>query len=233
MKTLLPILALTALVACGRNRYDSRERERESQHYRESIDGKGAKEVKAIVHMSAGELRIAGGAAGKLLEADIQTSGDRPKVRYDDGSRGRLEISEEGTNFHLGNTKNDWDLRLSEKTPIDLEVHLGAGEARIDLSDVILHSLVIHMGAGELDLDLRGDYPSDVDIEIHGGVGEAKLKLPRHANIDAEVHGGLGDVSAHGLEQHDDRYVNRGSAGARRMTLQIHGGIGHIDLDAN
>jgi hypothetical protein len=225
MNRLLPVAASFALIACGPGSFVQRE----ERTYRESIDGEGAQEAKAIIRMGAGEMRISGGAA-KLLEADIRTSGDRPKIRYDAGTRGRLEIEQEGV--HIGNGNNDWDLRLSNKIPLDLEVHLGAGEARIDLGDTVLRSLVIHMGAGELNLDLLGNYTSDVDVEIHGGVGEANIRVPKDMQIEAEVTGGLGDIQARGLEHDDKRYHTPGKAGAARMTLEVHGGIGHIGLDA-
>ena len=216
-------------MACGNVRVDHRPRE--SRHYRETIDGDNAKEVKATVRLGAGELRMTGGAA-KLLDADIRTAGDKPKIRYDAGPRGRLEITQESS-FNTGDQENDWDLKLGGKVPLDLEIHLGAGKADLDLGDLMLRSLVVHMGAGQLHLDLRGVYNSDVDVEIHGGVGEARVRLPKKMRIDAEVHGGLGEIDARGLDHTDDRYTSRGNPpSSPKMTLEIHGGIGRIELDA-
>jgi len=229
MTRIVPAILVASLMACGNARI---ERQRESRHFRETIDGEGAKEVKAVVKLGAGELRMTGGA-DKLVDADIRTTGDKPRIRYDAGPRGRLEITQDSS-FNPGNQENDWDLRFGGKAPLDLEIHLGAGKADLDLGDVMLRSLVVHMGAGKLDLDLRGVNNSDVDVEIHGGVGEARVRLPKKTRIEAEVHGGLGEIDAHGLDHNDDRYTSRGNPPASpKIMLEIHGGIGRIELDAD
>jgi hypothetical protein len=229
MMRILPILALTSLAACSQVRLDTRERE--THDYRESIDLAGAKEATTEFHLGAGELRLTGGGGTKLVEADIRTSGTRPEFRYNGGTRGRLVVRQDSKDS-FGDQNNDWDIRLTEEIPLDVELHLGAGKARLDMGDLHLRHLVIHIGAGELDLDLRGNYPSDVDVEIHGGVGEAKIRLPKKMRIDAEVHGGLGEINARGLENDDGHYTNRGDRSGPRMKLEIHGGIGQIELNA-
>jgi N-terminal domain of toast_rack, DUF2154 len=229
MMRIMTVLAVASLAACGHVQLDTRERE--TRNYRESIDLSGAKEASTEFHMGAGELRITGGAGTKLVQADIRTSGARPEFRYNGGSRGRLVVRQD-SKTHLGDQDNDWDIQLTEEIPIDIELHLGAGKAQLDLGDLHLRHLVLHIGAGELDLDLRGNYLSDVDVEIHGGVGEAKVRLPKKMRIDAEVHGGLGEIDARGLTNDDGHYTNRGDRSGPKMTLEIHGGIGRIELNA-
>jgi N-terminal domain of toast_rack, DUF2154 len=225
--TLAPFLA--CLAACGRSAPQLAQRE--PTEYRETVDGTGAKEVKAAIHMGGGKLRIGSGAA-KLLSAEFRTTGDKPKVRYDSGERGRLVIEQGSMSLGGNNGENDWDLQLGGGTAMDLEVEFGAGEADIDLADLKLRNLVIHMGAGKLNLDLRGAYAANVNVEIHGGVGEARIRLPKKMRIEAEVHGGLGEIEAHGLDHEGDRYVSRNAAPEPRMQMEVHGGIGRIELDA-
>jgi hypothetical protein len=229
MMKVMTVIAAAGLVACGRVHIDTSERE--THNYRESIDLGSAKELTTEFHLGGGELRITGGAGTKLVEADIETSGRRPDFRYSAGARGRLVVRQDGT-VHLANESNDWDIRLTDEIPVDIELHLGAGRARLDLGDLQLRRLVVHLGAGQLDLDLRGNFHNDVDVEIHGGVGEAKIRLPKKMRIDAEVHGGLGSIDAHGLDNDNGHYTNRGDRAGSKLSMEIHGGIGRIELDS-
>ena len=118
-----------------------------------TIDAGDAVSASVLVRMGAGELRISGGAAS-LLEAEFTTNRERwvPELEYRIlGGRGRLEVRQrKGRRIFFGNIRNEWDLRLAGALPIDLEVKLGAGESRLDLSGVNLEALDVDMGVGEL-----------------------------------------------------------------------------------
>jgi N-terminal domain of toast_rack, DUF2154 len=199
-----------------------------------SIDLGSAEMVRLEVHMSAGQLKMSGGAP-KLLQADFRYSESmgKPEVRYDaTGFRGRLNV--ESPSHHrgsIGNVTNDWELRLNDDVPLDVVVHLGAGENRLDLSSLNLRSVEVHMGAGQLNMDLTGDYRKDFTVSVHGGVGEANIRLPKHVGVTAEARGGIGSISTSGLTKRDGRYVNK-AYGESKTTIRmdVHGGIGQINL---
>ncbi len=199
----------------------------------QTVDLKGAKSVQANIEMGAGELKMRGGAA-TLLDADFQytRSNRRPEISYQvNGTRGTLAVREP-SHGHVGShNKNVWDLRLNEDVPMDIGVKMGAGEGRLDLGTVALHSLDVEMGAGELKLDLTGHPRSNVDVRVRGGVGEATVKLPRRARLEVEAHGGLGEITAHGLTKRGNLWVNEpeGEADAT-MHVSVSGGIGGINL---
>jgi predicted membrane protein len=155
----------------------------------------------------------------------------RPNVHYDaSGFRGHLLV-EEPSGVHHVNSNYRWDLRFNDDKPLDLIVHFGAGEGRLDVGELRLRSLEIHMGVGELRVDLRGMPKNDYDVSIHGGVGEATIYLPQGVGVEAEAHGGIGGINARGLEKRDDRYVNDTYGHAKiNVRLDVHGGIGAINL---
>jgi hypothetical protein len=197
-----------------------------------SVDLDNSELVRAELKMGAGELHVRGGSS-KLMDAEFTFNRPamRPMVHYDaSGFRGHLMV-EEPSNVHHVNSNYRWDLRFNDDKPLDLIVHFGAGEGRMDVGDLRLRSLEIHMGVGELTVDLRGMPRNDYDVSIHGGIGEATIYLPEGVGIVAEAHGGIGGINARGLEKHQDRYVNDAYGHSKfTVRLDVHGGIGAINL---
>ena len=170
-----------------------------------------------------------------MMDAEFNYNNPRlkPEVHYDGaGFRGHLQVEEPSGSFHGGSSKYRWDLRFNDEKPLDMEVHFGAGEGRLDLGSLSLRSLEVHMGVGELRLDLRGTPKHDYEVQVHGGVGEATIYLPGDGvGISADASGGIGGVSAPGLQKRDGRYVNDAYGHAKtNVHLVIRGGIGSINL---
>jgi len=182
--------------------------------------------------MGAGELSVRGGSS-KLMDGEFTYNRPslKPDVHYDaSGFRGHLLV-EEPSHTHSTNSKYRWDLRFNDEKPVDMEVHFGAGEGRLDLGSLSLRSLEVHMGVGELRVDLRGTPKDSYDVSIHGGVGEATIYLPEGVGVVAEATGGIGGINARGLQKREGRYVNDAYGRAKTtVRLDIHGGIGTINL---
>jgi hypothetical protein len=198
-----------------------------------TVDLKGAKSVQVQIDMAAGELVMRGGAA-QLMDADFRyrARDGKPEVQYDvSGSRGTLTVRQPSHHTIGNNDKNQWELRLNEDVPMDINVKLGAGEGRLELGNTALHNLDIEVGAGEMKVDLTGHPHGDMDERVRGGVGEATIRLPRRARVDIEAHGGIGDISARGLTKRGDRWVNDPSGETdATIHVSVNGGIGQINL---
>ncbi len=203
-----------------------------TQNETRSIDLDKSELVRAELKMGAGELSVRGGSS-KLMDGEFTYNRPamKPEIHYDSsGFRGHLKV-EEPSNVHHVNSKYRWDLRFNEEKPLDMIVHFGAGEGRLDVGSLRLRSLEIHMGVGELRVDLRGMPKNDYDVSIHGGVGEATIYLPEGVGVVAEAHGGIGGINARGLEKRDGRYVNDAYGRSKTtVRLEVHGGIGAINL---
>ncbi|MCX6593033.1 MAG: toast rack family protein [Acidobacteria bacterium] len=199
-----------------------------------------AETVRMDVRMSVGELNLREASAGssKLLDAEFQYNLPfvKPRARYDDaGIRGYLTVSQEGErNLRLGgDMKNIWNLRVQRDVPLDLDVHLGVGESRLDLGQLALRKVEVHMGVGECHMDLRGAEPQrDYTVSIHGGVGEAVVYLPKGVGVVADAKGGLGELQVEGNLKKDGRQYLNDLYGRSKVTvrLDIRGGIGSIRL---
>jgi predicted membrane protein/uncharacterized membrane protein len=89
--------------------------------------------------------------------------------------------------------KLDWRVMLSPHIPMDLTIHNGVGESRLDLKNLMLSRLTLHNGVGESEVLLpksdEGYY-----VSVRGGVGEIELELPERTNLDMDIKGGVGEV---------------------------------------
>jgi hypothetical protein len=205
-----------------------------THHDSQSVELGKTESTRADIRMSAGELRVEGGAS-KLLEADFTYGAiaSKPVLHYATaGSRAQVSIEQPGA-VPVSNNDYRWSLRFNNDQPMDLTAHFGAGEAKMDLGSLNLRSLEINMGVGELNLDLRGNPKRDYDVSIHGGVGEATIHLPKDVGIKATARGGIGDIDVRGLEKRGDRWINPGRENAPvTIHLEVAGGIGQIRLIA-
>jgi hypothetical protein len=203
------------------------------EHASRTVNLNGAKSVQVQIEMGAGELVMQGGAA-QLMDADFRyrARDGKPDVQYDiNGSRGTLNVRQPSHHTIGNNDKNQWELRLNEDVPLDINVKMGAGQGRLELGNTTLHNLDVEVGAGEMKVDLTGHPRGDMDVRVRGGVGEATIRLPRRARVDIEAHGGIGEISARGLTKRGDRWVNEPSGEAdATIHVSVNGGIGQINL---
>jgi N-terminal domain of toast_rack, DUF2154 len=216
------------LTACGI------ERTGPSRHESQSIERDDSQVVHANIDMGAGTLRVAGGTA-KLATADFNynMASWKPEVRYSSvAGRGSLTVGQPGHgNSSRGNVVNDWDVSLNQDIPFEVEVHLGAGEAHLNLGTLTLRKVDVEMGAGELDLDLRGTPKTSYEVRVQGGVGEATIRLPSSVGVEAKAMGGIGEVEASGLHHDGGRYFNDALATSPvTIHLDVQGGVGSIKL---
>ena len=204
------------------------------QHETKSIELDKSELVKVDLNMGAGDLKVSGGSS-KLMDGDFtyNVADWKPEIRYNNtGVRGFLTINQphSGT-MHSGGMKNEWNVHLSDAVPVDLKIHFGAGQGKLDLGTLSLRSIEVEMGVGELNLDLRGSPKRDYDVHIRGGVGEANVYLPKGVGVEANASGGLGGVKATGLNKQGNRYSNDLYETSKiKVHLDIRGGIGAINL---
>jgi hypothetical protein len=207
------------------------------RHETRSIERDASERVRVNLTMGAGTL-IIGGGARRLLNADFtyNVPSWQPEVRYTStGTRGDLTIRQPGEGHaQIGHTRSQWDLTLNNDVPMDLTLHFGAGEARLDLGSLSLRSVEVHMGVGKVDMDLRGNPKHNYDVSIRGGIGEATVRLPADVGVYANASGGIGEIRTQGLRREGGHWVNDAYEEAKvRIRLDVHGGIGSIRLIAD
>ena len=227
---LLPMLVAT----CGCDMAGDHVSTGETRTESKSVALGAAHSVQVSLKMKAGELKVGSGAP-QLLDADFTYNVPewKPEVRYDvsDGV-GNLDVEQPASGSASGNTKNLWDLHLSNRAPMQMTIDLGAGRATLTLGGLALTRLELNMGAGETMVDLTGNWKKDLAAQIHGGVGKATIVLPKDVGVHVVAHGGLGSINAAGFQRQGDAYVND-LYGKSPVTLrvEVEGGVGEIDLE--
>jgi hypothetical protein len=198
-----------------------------------NIDSGGADRANIELNMGAGQLKVSGGG-DKLLSGslDYNVPGWKPIITSNvNGVHATVTIRQPDQHGGLGDAKNNWDLQVSNKTLLDLNVNCGAGQSQLDLGNVMLRALQVHYGAGQLDLDLTGKPTHDYEVNIEGGVGQANVHLPQDVGIWASAHGGIGSIKVTGLQKDGDHWENDLYNKAKvNVRIQVSGGIGEIRL---
>lgn len=202
----------------------------------QAIDLGPASTAKVLIEFGAGQLKVESGA-DKLMEATFRYNVDdwKPQVSYNvNGSQGELVVNNPGVNNKVPVGReviNEWNIRLNEAVPLDLEIQTGAGESTLDLSRLEASNLRVSVDAGTTNLDLSGNWDHDVIADIHGGVGKMSIKLPAEMGVRVNMDTGLVNVTANGLIIEEGGYVNRafGSA-AHTLSLNLHAGVGSVVL---
>lgn len=201
-------------------------------HDTHAVELLGAKEVTADIRMPAGQLTLTGGAS-RLLDAEFRyrEQEGKPSVDYTvSGDHGQLTITQE-RRIHLGTTNNTWKLEFGGNEPLDVKLNMGAGQSDLNFRGLDLRHLEVNIGAGQMALDLTGPRNSDLEADIEGGVGSATIRLPRDVGVRVHASGGIGSVSTDGLTRDGDAYVNDAyGKSAKKIALEVHGGIGEINL---
>lgn len=217
----------------------------------------GAEQVDVALTISAGALHVMGGGAD-LLAADFTYNVDawQPEVSYQvNNGQGVLKVRQPHNvafNFPgLKDARNEWQVQLNDAIPMDLAITMGAGEGDLKLGTLTLDNLDIQTGAGSVTidlhdghvrhldilsgvgavtLDLSGAWQADVVVNVKGGVGALTVALPSQVNVHAEVHGGLGELVTRGLQKDGNALVHKAFASDVRLTLDIEGGLGRVEL---
>jgi len=232
---LLAALALTATGCRAVRLQDSPDVRNESS----SFPLGGATRISAKIVMGVGELRMSGeSTTTDALQATFRFNPEswRPETSYAvvDGE-GRLEVRQPSDSRapQFRSATNEWDLVLAGGIPTDLDLTLGVGNNRVDLSKVDVRDLKVVTGVGEATLDLTGPRTADVDARVESGVGSLRIRLPRGVAVRvSKVSDGLGTLTADGFTLQGDDYVNAayGSAGPR-IQLDLHAGVGDVTLE--
>ena len=196
----------------------------------------GAESVSTSITIGVGKLKLAGGA-DSLLDARFEYNIPdwKPVVSYkvEDG-RGGLIVEQPSRVVGAtwpGNVRYDWDLKLKDSIPMDLEIDLGVGKSEVDLRGLDVRHLSLEAGVGEGSVDLSGPRESDLDATIKAGVGKLTLFLPSDVGVRIKAQAGLGHVNADGLKADGDAWVNQTWGKTKTsVRVEVEGGIGEVEM---
>ena len=160
-------------------------------------------------------------SAGTLMSADLMylgslsfgVSGDAQRMAY---LRQSTAITIGWANPVHWTTRPRWQVALTPRVPLDLQVQGGVGDADVNLAGLQLQSLRVDGNIGRMNITLPAAGKSFITT-IRGGAGGIALNVPAGAASTVQVRGGVGGFA-----------LNIAPGAAVRMRVQ--GGVGQTLL---
>ena len=196
----------------------------------------GAARVSARIDFQAGQLRLSAlGPSDHLMEGTARNGpGETARQDYTlSAGEGRLVLQQQ-TNLLFApflaarGSLAQWDLHLTPRLPLALDVSTGAGAARLDLTGLPLTALSLTTGPGETIVTFPAGRAAQASLRT--GPGATTLNLPAGIAVRLTVHSGLTQVSLPArLARAGDSFISPDFDAARPfLDLQLSAGLGRV-----
>lgn len=175
------------------------------------------------------------GSTEKLFEGILSSNFMEPKISaFKSGDNQKATITTEGNTPRVwwSGLKNELDLRLSNKVPLDFEVDSGASELNFDFTEINLKSFIIKSGASAIDIKL-GNKADQVSGEFNVGASDIKIQIPKGIGARIKADTGITGKSFEGFTQKGDYYENAEYVTAtKKIELTIKAGASNIRVNS-
>jgi hypothetical protein len=171
--------------------------------------------------------------SSSLITGDLELATERKPVWDIRRSGGQASMTLEyrrGDWMQNWRRGDEWDLRLSPKVGLSLDVNVGAGEANLDLSGLDIRNLTVESGAGRSTIILPEE--GDFEARVSGGVGQVVIEIPEGMAARVHVSRGLGDVSVPSrFDKDGDTYeTDDWRSSGNRVDLEVRVGVGQVTI---
>lgn len=188
------------------------------------------------VHHGAGTLHIGGGTNPGQLMAGTFNGGVESRLEKI-GTGASLTISPPSNvvwniPFGVGNEGFRWDFRLTDAIPLDVRLNTGAGETRVDFSQLQVVKLKLETGASSsiLTLPARAGY---TEVNVIAGAASVVLKIPAGVAGRISMKSGLvgTKIDTARFPYNGDTYESADyAAAANRINILVEAGVGSIEI---
>ncbi len=148
------------------------------------------------------------------------------------GTKVNVDLQSRFPQSYFFNTGIDhtWDLDLTGRVPLTVNLTLGAGEIVADLTGLKLTSVNVKIGAGHLLLILPAGSNIQVDVSI--GAGQAEIRLPGETPVKVDCTTGVGNCALpNGSGFWGQNYTSEGYSSAdARITIDVNLGVGEAEV---
>lgn len=201
-----------------------------------TIPLQSAQEAVVEINHGAGVLKIGAGAnPANLMEGS-----------FAGGVEHRIDYSSQWASLNLnipsgqifgfpdmvGGEGYRWDLSFNDRIPLDLSLHTGAGENRVDLKSLLVRKLILETGASSSNIVLPTRAGS-TQVEVRAGVASVVLRVPQ--GVAGRIHMKSGLV---GFKIDSSRFPIKGSVyesedfdtAQNRVEIMVEAGVGSIEI---
>lgn len=168
------------------------------EQFSRKVEAEGAKKIEVMVELAAGEFYIATADMSEVATVEVEYDSRRVEclVDYDvHGATGQLLL--ESTLLRRRNIDtedNIWEVVLSDRYPMTLDIEVGACDAEFDLGGIPLTELTIEIGAASGEIDFSRPNPERLEeIDIEAGAASVAVLNIGNANFEQfSFEGGAG-----------------------------------------
>jgi len=185
------------------------------------------KNVRFSADIGPANLAIETHAGKDMFIGSVRYDADRidADIDYDPrGSSADVNISARqiGRKWHIDSDDDRWNISLSRDYHWVLNLDIGMGDCRVDLSGLPLERLSLDVGASKCQIDFSDPNPITLDdLKIDAGAGEVKIDGLGYANFDnLTFEGGAGSflLNFEGLKD-----------GQRSVSVDV--GVGSVEIE--
>lgn len=209
-----------------------------------SVPLNGATSARVSIDLGIGELRVdssLNSADSNLLASgnlDYYQNWKAPSVQQSiDGGVASLNLQQGRVvptfSIPLLDPNRDlaWQLHLSRRVPIDLNVKTGTGRADLDLSQAKLQNLKVENGTSTVSV-IFPTISGTATVDIDNGTGSIDLAIPSSVEARIRASAGIGSVNVDSRFSKDgNTYTTSGyQSGKNRLDITLNTGIGSINV---
>lgn len=201
-----------------------------------SVSLENALQARVRIDFGAGKLELNAAAnAGELasgtcyggVEKELRREGARTELRL------RPPVDFRMPPFFMSTGGFQWQLGLCREIPLELELHTGAGESRLDLRELKVSELRLETGASANRVVLPAQ-AGFTQVHIKSGAASVEIQVPDGVAGHIHIESGLA-----GIKVDTSRFLPRGEKeyespdygrAANRVEIAIETGVGSLEI---
>jgi hypothetical protein len=200
-----------------------------------SLSLEGAARARVHLHHGAGRLSLGAGAGpDELVEGEFGGGVELKTGHSNGGQEVRMSVPVQFLPFNWspGYTL-DWNVRFNSGVPLELDLETGAGDMRLDLSELQVKDLRLKTGASHtsLTLPVNAGYTR---ANINSGVAAVEISIPQGVAARVRTHGGLSDIRVDPgrFPRFGDAYQSPDyEAAENKVDLDVEMGVGSVRVN--
>jgi len=195
--------------------------------------------TQATIHLSpaVGSMHVKASTDPNQLVEGVVYVRDRDHLTPDFSKKGnQAEFTLKTENYEFlspagGWSNRGWELGLTPKIPLELDVDMGVGDLDLDLSGLQLSRVKVDIGVGTTTLLLpeEGRFSADLDC----GVGQIVIIVPEGMEVKIVADTGVAFTQApSGFHHNGDTYTTAGYTltATHRAEIKVDLGVGKVTL---
>lgn len=165
----------------------------ELKTYSESYNLEGQKSLDVNINLNAAKVNLEK-TEDKLFEGNIKTNIAKmtPNIKLNGNNLYIGDKYEKNWSRNLSNAKNTWDLKLTDKIPLNLDIEMNATKNNFDFTDMIIDKISLDLNAADNKLtfnNINKGNLKEFDIDLNAGSLEIEgLGNAGAYDINAEVN---------------------------------------------